>query len=144
MKRIFFTLVCFILLFTNCDKKLCETPPSDFHLFIDKSSSLYQDFLNDKEEFDKENVFFYQLLDKKTEKKYETDFALNSVKEKEYAVIYIYPTPFLHTGKTETLYLKNKVKSYKIDFIGTLGECGATVFKEMHIDGVKNDDFILK
>ena len=49
----------------------------------------------------------------------------------------------LYTGKLETLYLKNKVKTYKIEFLGELGNCEEAYFKEMYIDGVKNNDFIL-
>ena len=49
----------------------------------------------------------------------------------------------LYTGKLETLYLKNKAKTYKIEFLGELGNCEEAYFKEMYIDGVKNNDFIL-
>nr|WP_314473003.1 hypothetical protein [uncultured Capnocytophaga sp.] len=50
---------------------------------------------------------------------------------------------FLYTGKTETLYLKNKAKTYKIEFLGTLGKCCSGQIQEIRIDGVKNNDFIL-
>ena len=115
-------------------------------MFVDKKSSLHQDFLNNKGEFDKENVYFYQLSDKNTEKKYDTNFnfGVSSPKKEGYDVLSVYPTPFLHTGKTETLYLKNKTKSYKIEYVGTQGKCCTVQYKEMHIDGIKNNDFILK
>ena len=154
MKRIVLIIIAvFLFITTGCSTKEenkesidCCSPPVDFHLFVDKKSSLYQDFLNDKGEFDKENVYFYQLLDKNTEKKYDTKFSLghNLPKKEEYDVLSVYPTPFLHTGKTETLYLKNKTKSYKIEFIGILGKCCTVHLKELYIDGVKNNDFILK
>ena len=154
MKRIVLIIIAvFLFITTGCSTKEenkesidCCSPPVDFHLFVDKKSSLYQDFLNDKGEFDKENVYFYQLLDKNTEKKYDTKFSLghNLPKKEEYDVMSVYPTPFLHTGKTETLYLKNKTKSYKIEYVGTQDKCCTVQFKELHIDGVKNDDFILK
>ena len=154
MKRIVLIIIAvFLFITTGCSTKEenkesidCCSPPVDFHLFVDKKSSLYQDFLNDKGEFDKENVYFYQLLDKNTEKKYDTKFSLghNLPKKEGYDVLSVYPTPFLHTGKTETLYLKNKTKSYKIEFIGILGKCCTVHLKELYIDGVKNNDFILK
>ena len=154
MKRIVLIIIAvFLFITTGCSTKEenkesidCCSPPVDFHLFVDEKSSLYQDFLNDKGEFDKENVYFYQLLDKNTEKKYDTKFSLghNLPKKEEYDVLSVYPTPFLHTGKTETLYLKNKTKSYKIEYVGTQGKCCTVQFKELHIDSVKNDDFILK
>ena len=50
---------------------------------------------------------------------------------------------FLYTGKTETLYLKNKAKTYKIEFLGHIGKCCSGQIQEIRIDGVKNNDFIL-
>ena len=154
MKRILLIIIAgFLFVATGCSTKEenkenidCCSPPIDFHLFVHKKSSLYQDFLNDKGEFDKENVYFYQLLDKNTEKKYDTKFSLghNLPKKEGYDVLSVYPTPFLHTGKTETLYLKNKTKSYKIEYVGTQGKCCTVHLKELYIDGVKNNDFILK
>ena len=154
MKRIVLIIIAgFLFITTGCngtkgesETEYCCSPPVDFHLFVDEKSSLHQDFLNEKGELDKENVYFYQLLDKNTEKKYNTRFNLGSdiPKKEGYDVLSVYPTPFLHTGKTETLYLKNKTKSYKIEYVGTQGKCCTVQFKELHIDGVKNDDFILK
>nr|WP_314560368.1 hypothetical protein [uncultured Capnocytophaga sp.] len=154
MKRILLIIITgFSFVTTGCSTKEenkesidCCSPPVDFYLFVDKKSSLRQDFLNYKGEFDKENVYFYQLLDKNTEKKYDTNFyfGVSSPKKDGYDVLSVYPTPFLHTGKTEILYLKNKTKSYKIEYVGTQGKCCTLQFKEMHIDGIKNNDFILK
>jgi len=36
---------------------------------------------------------------------------LNILNKEGYAVVYINSAPFLYTGKTETLYLKNKAKT---------------------------------
>ena len=59
-------LVFFIILLTviACNKKSdnCVVPPPFFTLFITKSAPEYQDFLNDKGEVDKENVYFYQMV----------------------------------------------------------------------------------
>ncbi|GJH41207.1 hypothetical protein RCZ04_17570 [Capnocytophaga sp. HP1101] len=125
------------------DEKECAVPPPSFHLSIGKTASEYQDFLNDKGEADVENVYFYQITDNNTEKKYHTLLLTDESKNKDYAEVATENTGFLYTGKTETLYLKNKSKTYKIEFLGYLGECGSAHFQEMYIDGVKNNDFIL-
>ncbi|WP_311319764.1 hypothetical protein [Capnocytophaga sputigena] len=139
-------LVFFIILLTviACNKKSdnCVVPPPFFTLFITKSAPEYQDFLNDKGEVDKENVYFYQMVNN-NEKKYQTFFSIDNPDNKEYALVVMVNGGILYTGKLETLYLKNKVKTYKIEFLGELGNCEEAYFKEMYIDGVKNNDFIL-
>ena len=60
----------------------CCSPPTSFHLFIPKSASEYQNFLNNKGEADKENVYFYQITENNTEKKYRTLFT-NKSKNKD-------------------------------------------------------------
>ena len=120
----------------------CCSPPTSFHLFIPKSASEYQNFLNNKGEADKENVYFYQITENNTEKKYRTLFT-NESKKKDYAEVATESAIFLYTGKIETLYLKNKAKTYKIEFLGYIGKCGYAYFQEMYINGVKNNDFIL-
>ena len=147
MKKTTLIILVIITFFTlGCNREnnyLCCSPPPDFHLFVNKSSSLYQDFLDDKGEFDKQNVYFYQLLNNNEERKYDTFSVIHTPKKEGYAVVYINSAPFLYTGKTETLYLKNKAKTYKIEFLGTIGECCSAHFQEMYIDGIKNNNFIL-
>jgi hypothetical protein len=95
-------------------------PPPNFQLFIAKSAPEYQDFLSDKGEADKENVYFYQIVNN-TEKKYRTLLLTDNSKNKDYAEVVTESAIFLYTGKTETLYLKNKAKTYKIEFLGYIG-----------------------
>ena len=111
-------------------------------MFITKSAPEYQDFLNDKGEADKENVYFYQMVNN-NEKKYQTLLSIDNPNNKEYALVVMVNGEILYTGKLETLYFKNKAKTYKIEFLGELGNCEEAYFKEMYIDGVKNNDFIL-
>ena len=115
MKRTTLIVLVIITFFTlGCNREnnyLCCSPPPDFHLFVNKSSSLYQDFLDNKGEFDKQNVYFYQLLNNNEERKYDTFSVIHTPKKEGYAVVYINSAPFLYTGKTETLYLKNKAKT---------------------------------
>jgi len=87
-------------------------------------------------------VYFYQITENNTEKKYRTLFT-NESKKKDYAEVATESAIFLYTGKIETLYLKNKAKTYKIEFLGYIGKCGYAYFQEMYINGVKNNDFIL-
>ena len=145
MKRILFLSLFICLL--SCGKSSeiqdeCMLPPPNFQLFIAKSAPEYQDFLNDKGEADKENVYFYQITENNTEKKYRTLFT-NESKKKDYAEVATESAIFLYTGKIEILYLKNKAKTYKIEFLGYIGKCGYAYFQEMYINGVKNNDFIL-
>ena len=146
MKRILF-LISLLISFLSCEKSSeiqdeCMLPPPNFQLFIAKSAPEYQDFLSDKGEADKENVYFYQITENNTEKKYRTLFT-NESKNKDYAEVATESAIFLYTGKIETLYLKNKAKTYKIEFLGTLGKCCSGQIQEIRIDGVKNNDFIL-
>ena len=98
--------------------------------------------MNDKGEADKENVYFYQMVNN-SKKKHQTFFSIDNPNNKEYAEVIMVDARNLYTGKLETLYLKNKAKTYKIEFLGELGNCEEAYFKEMYIDGVKNNDFIL-
>ena len=145
MKRILFLSLFICLL--SCEKSSeiqdeCMLPPPNFQLFIAKSAPEYQDFLNDKGEADKENVYFYQIVNN-TEKKYHTLLLTDNSKKKDYAEVAMEEAIRLYTGKIEILYLKNKAKTYKIEFLGHIGKCCSGQIQEIRIDGVKNNDFIL-
>nr|WP_314784378.1 hypothetical protein [uncultured Capnocytophaga sp.] len=142
MKNILFFIILLTVIACNKKSNNCVVPPPFFTLFITKSAPEYQDFLNDKGEADKENVYFYQMVNN-NEKKYQTFFSIDNPDNKEYALVVMVNGGILYTGKLETLYLKNKAKTYKIEFLGELGNCEEAYFKEMYIDGVKNNDFIL-
>ena len=52
----------------------------------------------------------------------------------------------VYTGKTETLYLQNASKTYKVEVNGSMqnGECGKyAVTNEIRVDGVKVEDHYL-
>ena len=142
MKRFLSIILLFAVIACNKKSDKCVVPPPFFTLFITKSAPEYQDFLNDKGEADKENVYFYQMVNN-NEKKYQTFLSIDNPDNKEYALVVMVNGEILYTGKLETLYLKNKAKTYKIEFLGELGNCEEAYFKEMYIDGVKNNDFIL-
>ena len=142
MKRFLSIILLFAVIACNKKSDKCVVPPPFFTLFITKSAPEYQNFLNDKGEADKENVYFYQMVNN-NEKKYQTLLSIDNPDNKEYALVVMVNGEILYTGKLETLYLKNKAKTYKIEFLGELGNCEEAYFKEMYIDGVKNNDFIL-
>ena len=142
MKNLLFFIILLTVIACNKKSDKCVVPPPFFTLFITKSAPEYQDFLNDKGEADKENVYFYQMVNN-NEKKYQTLLSIDNPNNKEYAEVIMVDARNLYTGKLETLYLKNKAKTYKIEFLGELGNCDEAYFKEMYIDGVKNNDFIL-
>jgi len=142
MKNLLFFIILLTVIACNKKSDKCVVPPPFFTLFITKSAPEYQDFLNDKGEADKENVYFYQMVNN-NEKKYQTLLSIDNPNNKEYALVVMVNGEILYTGKLETLYLKNKAKTYKIEFLGELGNCEEAYFKEMYIDGVKNNDFIL-
>lgn len=142
MKRFLSIILLFAVIACNKKSDKCVVPPPFFTLFITKSAPEYQNFLNDKGEADKENVYFYQMVNN-NEKKYQTFLSIDNPDNKEYALVVMVNGEILYTGKLETLYLKNKAKTYKIEFLGELGNCQEAYFKEMYIDGVKNNDFIL-
>ena len=142
MKRFLSIILLFAVIACNKKSDKCVVPPPFFTLFITKSAPEYQNFLNDKGEADKENVYFYQMVNN-NEKKYQTLLSIDNPNNKEYALVVMVNGEILYTGKLETLYLKNKAKTYKIEFLGELGNCEEAYFKEMYIDGVKNNDFIL-
>ena len=142
MKRFLSIILLFAVIACNKKSDKCVVPPPFFTLFITKSAPEYQDFLNDKGEADKENVYFYQMVNN-NEKKYQTLLSIDNPNNKEYALVVMVNGEILYTGKLETLYLKNKAKTYKIEFLGELGNCEEAYFKEMYIDGIKNNNFIL-
>ena len=133
MKRFLSIILLFAVIACNKKSDKCVVPPPFFTLFITKSAPEYQNFLNDKGEADKENVYFYQMVNN-NEKKYQTFLSIDNPDNKEYALVVMVNGEILYTGKLETLYLKNKAKTYKIEFLGELGNCEEAYFKEMYID----------
>ena len=116
MKNLLFFIILLTVIACNKKSDKCVVPPPFFTLFITKSAPEYQDFLNDKGEADKENVYFYQMVNN-NEKKYQTLLSIDNPNNKEYAEVIMVDARNLYTGKLETLYLKNKAKTYKIGWV---------------------------
>ena len=144
MRKILFfitLLVCII----SCHKEeenSCSPPLPVFTLAINKKSEPYKEFINKKGEIDEKNITLYKLL--KTEKKeYKTHIYYDSIPTGNVYLNIITQLWFkndVYTGKTETLYLQNASKTYKIEVNGYMKEteCGdVAVINEMHINGEK-------
>ena len=157
MKRILLFLIL-LLVFVNCSKdsqevkevkkdpkeiKPCQVPPPDFILLINKSSELYKEFTNQAGEIDKANISFYKQFSRE-EKQYDSILfgSFKPEKNNDYLQIII-GLPFendVYTGKTETLYLQNATRTYKIEVNGYMKdtECGKyVVTNEIRVDGTK-------
>jgi len=77
MKRFLSIILLFAVIACNKKSDKCVVPPPFFTLFITKSAPEYQYFLNDKGEADKENVYFYQMVNN-NEKKYQTLLSIDN------------------------------------------------------------------
>lgn len=125
---------------TYCKKNVdCQTPPPEFSLLINKNSEVYKEFINQTEEIDKSHITFYKQVNS-TKKPY--DVRLYYTANNDYLVVttQLWFTNDVYTGKTETLYLQNASKTYKIEVNGYMksGECGEyAVTNEIRVDGTK-------
>ena len=145
MKKFLFLAIMLITL-TYCKRDLdCSTPPPEFYLLINKSSELYKDFLNQKGEIDRAHIAFYKQVNS-TKKPY--DVRLYYTANNDYLVVttQLWFTNDVYTGKTETLYLQNASKTYKIEVNGYMEDdkCGEyAVTNEIRVDGVKVENHYL-
>ena len=131
MKRIIF-LVLAILLFSCKDKggEPCQVPPPDFSMWVNKTSEVHKEFINERGNFDSTHIALYKLIGDTylhigTQLWFEND---------------------VYTGKTETLYLQNATKTYKIEVNGYMKDtdCGLVpITNEIYVDGVKVENHYL-
>lgn len=130
----------------------CCSPPPYFGLYINKNSDVHKTFLNTEGAFDAENISLYRL-DNDIKTTYRIthgyiDWGKSDPKSK-YLVIgtQLDHGNDVYTGKTETLYLKNALKTYKVEVEGAMisnnGCCPVAKLKEIRIDGVKIEDYFL-
>ena len=76
MKRIIF-LVLAILLFSCKDKggEPCQVPPPDFSMWVNKTSEVHKEFINERGNFDSTHIALYKLIGN-TKKEYTVEFGL--------------------------------------------------------------------
>ncbi|WP_462351793.1 hypothetical protein [Capnocytophaga leadbetteri] len=141
--RKFFLLAMMLVTLTYCDKKVdCQIPPPEFTIFINKASEVHKEFVNQAGEVDKANISLYKQKNGVKES-YRIMFGFNRTQEgNEYLNIgtQLWFDNDVYTGKTETLYLQNATKTYKIEVDGYMedGECGKyAVINEIRVDGTK-------
>ena len=149
MKRIIF-LVLAILLFSCKDKggEPCQVPPPDFSMWVNKTSEVHKEFINERGNIDSTHIALYKQVGNT---------------KKEYPIGFLYETDprgntYLHigtqlwfendvyTGKTETLYLQNATKTYKLEVNGYMKDtkCGrVSITNEIRVDGVKVENHYL-
>lgn len=125
----------------------CCSAPRPFMLYIKKSSEIAESFLiqSDVPKNTSEDIYFY-TLNGSMKQKYETSIGVVTIgnEKTEYVAITtgnsLYESS-IYTGKTETIYLQNATKTYKIEVNGNMvsrnGCCPVGELKEIKIDGLK-------
>ena len=148
MKKFLF-LAIMLMTLTYCKKNVdCSTPPPDFILLVNKNSELYKEFINQEGKIDKASIFFYKQVGNE-KKQYDIVFGtFKPENNNDYLqiIISLWFKNDVYTGKTETLYLQNASKTYKIEVNGYMksGECGEyAVTNEIRVDGVKVENHYL-
>lgn len=127
---------------------ICSTPPPDFRMMINKTSELYKEFMNSEGKFDKENIFYYKLVNN-SKQIYPIEDIYYTEPSGNVSLQLTTQLGFendIYTGKTETLYLQNAQKTYKIEINGEMrkGECGSYAhINEIRVDGVKIEECYL-
>ena len=134
MKKYFYLLIAACFLFTFCSKEekekgkdldtrgripLCSTPPYIFSIFVKEESADYALFLKDVDQIDKESIYFFKKSNGK-EVRSNLPLEIDFYQGKNIRIAAFEPLE-LFTGEKETLYLRNKEKSYKMDILGIYG-----------------------
>lgn len=146
MKKI--VILTFLLAFLqNCKKNEegvpCLTPPPEFTLFINKNSEVYKEFITQGREIDKAHISLYRE-EERVKKQYQIQFHYAKKADKNEYLVVSTQLGFqndVYTGRTETFYLQNTSKTYKIEVNGYMKDtngCGVVaVTNEIYVDGTK-------
>ncbi|GIM53022.1 hypothetical protein ACI76O_10370 [Capnocytophaga cynodegmi] len=137
----FLLLLFIVTTLSGCEDKKgqdCHVPPPVLSLLINRESEIYKEFVDPAGNLNKDNVKIY-----KEDKIY--PFIFDNTYRKDYLIIRINLNfeNDVYTGKTETLYLQNPVKTYKIEVNGYMQSkgCGPVAHtNEIRVDGVKIED----
>ena len=149
MKRIIF-LVLAILLFSCKDKggEPCQVPPPDFSMWVNKTSEVHKEFINERGNFDSTHIALYKLIGN-TKKEYTVEFHYETDPRGDtylHIGTQLWFENDVYTGKTETLYLQNATKTNKIEVNGYMKDtdCGLVpITNEIYVDGVKVENHYL-
>ena len=149
MKRIIF-LVLAILLFSCKDKggEPCQVPPPDFSMWVNKTSEVHKEFINERGNFDSTHIALYKLIGN-TKKEYPVEFYYETDPRGDtylHIGTQLWFENDVYTGKTETLYLQNATTTYKIEVNGYMKDtdCGLVpITNEIYVDGVKVENHYL-
>lgn len=113
MKK-FLYLVLLLPFLTNCKKEvLCQNTPKIFGINIKEDSTQYAYFVDDMGKVDTQNISIYKLVGDSS-KTYNI-----KISQSKYISIAIFSDNIdFFTNKTETIYLKTKNKTHRLDVKG--------------------------
>ena len=151
MKNLLLFTMLFIVIACNQNTKEdetpppCSLPPPTFLLLVNKNSELHKEFVNEKGEIDRAHIALNKQVNS-TNKPY--DLRLYYTADNNYLAVstQLWFKNDVYTGKTETLYLQNATKTYKIEVNGYMenDKCGEyAVTNEIRVDGVKVENHYL-
>ena len=150
MKRILYLTLLFVVIACKESKeeKICSPPPPTFSMWVNKNSEVHKEFINERGNIDTTHIALYKQIGN-TKKEYPIGFYYETDPRGD---IYLHIGTQLwfkndvYTGKTETLYLQNASKTYKIEVNGYMEDdkCGEyAVTNEIRVDGVKVENHYL-
>ena len=141
--RKFLFLAIMLMTLTYCKKNVdCSTPPPTFSMWVNKNSEVHKEFINERGNIDSTHIALYKLIGN-TKKEYTVEFYYETDPRGDtylHIGTQLWFKNDVYTGKTETLYLQNASKTYKIEVNGYMknDKCGEyAVTNEIRVDGVK-------
>ena len=150
MKKVFYLTTLFLLIACKESKEeyLCSPPLPTFSMWINKNSEVHKEFINERGNIDSTHIALYKQVGN-TKKNYPIGF-LYETDPRGNTYLHIGTQLWfendVYTGKTETLYLQNATKTYKIEVNGYMenDKCGEyAVTNEIRVDGVKVENHYL-
>lgn len=148
MKKFLF-LATMLITLTYCDKNVdCQTPPPTFSMWVNKNSEVHKEFINERGNIDTTHIALYKQIGN-TKKEYPIGFYYETDPRGDtylHIGTQLWFKNDVYTGKTETLYLQNASKTYKIEVNGYMEDdkCGEyAVTNEIRVDGVKVENHYL-
>ena len=142
MKKIL-SFSLFAILLSCKDSEICSPPPPTFSMWVNKNSEVHKEFINERGNIDSTHIALYKQVGN-TKKNYPIGFLYETDPRGNTYLLWFEND--VYTGKTETLYLQNATKTYKIEVNGSMenDKCGEyAVTNEIRVDGVKVENHYL-
>ena len=147
MKKILCLTTLFLLIACK-EKYICSPPPPTFSMWVNKNSEVHKEFINERGNIDTTHIALYKQIGN-TKKEYPIGFYYETDPRGDtylHIGTQLWFKNDVYTGKTETLYLQNASKTYKIEVNGYMEDdkCGEyAVTNEIRVDGVKIENHYL-